>query len=56
VIRLPWTRRGTDSFLGQKNCQGREEIPFEKFSHALILIGDWCGPKSYTDRKENRGA
>jgi hypothetical protein len=44
-VLKPWTRRGTDSFLGQSYCQGQEIC----FSHqnnsiALNLMGDWCGP------------
>jgi hypothetical protein len=37
-------------FWGNENCQGREEFSLENSPTALILMGDWCGPKSDTDR------
>jgi hypothetical protein len=33
-------------------ARGREEISFENSPTALILMGDWCGPKSDTDRSK----
>jgi len=43
-IRSRWRRRGTDSFLGQVACQGRQEFSMEISANALNLMGDWCGP------------
>jgi len=37
-------------FWGKLNCQGREEFSVENSPTALILMGDWCGPKSDTDQ------
>jgi hypothetical protein len=31
-------------FWGKNCCQGREETLFLNSPHALILMGDWCGP------------
>src|SRR4029434_299861 len=40
-----WTRRGTDSFLGQVSLPGAgDDFPLQHHSTALILMGDWCGP------------
>jgi len=43
-VLKPWTRRGTDSFLGQRYCQGQEIVSLQENSIALNLMGDWCGP------------
>jgi hypothetical protein len=52
-----WTRRGTDSFLGQKFCQGPEmDALCRESSIALNLMGDWCGPTVRHRLIENKGA
>ena len=38
-------------FWGTASCQGQEiKFLITDRSTALILMGDWCGPKSDTDR------
>jgi hypothetical protein len=34
-VLKPWTRRGTDSFLGQRYCQGQEVVSFTGKLHRL---------------------
>ena len=40
----PWTRRGTDSFLGQSRLPGAGDDSLTGTAPtALNLMGDWCG-------------
>jgi len=43
-------RRGTDSFLGQTRLPGAGDHFLKENSIALNLMGDWCGPRSDTER------
>jgi len=46
----PWTRRGTDSFLGQEILPGAGENSLSGSTpKALSLMGDWCGLLSDTE-------
>src|SRR5258705_11156089 len=53
--REPWTRQGTNGFLGPRYSQGRrgDLLHIGYPSTALIQMGDWCGsavlmPSPYT--------
>ncbi len=52
TLDTAWYRQ----FSGAELLPGAGRNSLLEFSHALILMGDWCGPKSDTDQKENRGA
>jgi len=65
-VLKPWTRRGTDSFLGQNYCQGLEIVSLTGKLHRLepddgsargwsASGGDWCGPSlTPNDWKQGR--
>ncbi len=57
-MQVPWTRHGTDGFLGRLGARGGAGPLVERAPHALILMGDWCGSVRATDTEpnENRGA
>ena len=50
TLDTAWYRQfsGTSKLLGAGD-------DYQDHSTALILMGDWCGPKSDTDRKRKQG-
>ena len=47
----PWTRPGTDGFLGPRRGQGPEDS--DTILHALILKSGWCVISTHCNETQN---